>query len=223
LRSYGTRRDDSTESSTVRDDLIHGWREFISRKWVVAIVAGYSIIAMLFESALAVVGPYHAKESLGGPQPWSWIMAALCVGSVLGVVVTVKFRPRRPLFAGLVAQIGMVAWFASLGVTYWIPALVLTGFLCGFALDFFMVLWQTAMQSNIPRESLSRVVSYDAFGSLFFAPLGVLIAGPIAHRLGTLNTFTVFAIVTFVVLIAMLLVPEVRNLKGQQLTEESAQ
>ena len=217
LRMFGTRREVNEHSPSVFDDLVHGWREFVSLKWVVAVVAGYSVIAMLFESAFAVVGPVFAKESLGGPQPWSWILASFSVGMVVGVLTTVKVRPKRPLLVGLIVQFGMVLWFLSMGQTDAVPFIMVCAFFCGFAMDFFMVLWQTAMQANVPRESISRVASYDAFGSLFFAPLGLVVAGPLVSRYGTQPTFTAFAVVMTIVVVAMLSVREVRDLPGQQI------
>ena len=216
LRQFGSHREVQEHSPSVLEDLVDGWREFISLKWVVAVVSGYSIIAMLFESAFAVVGPVFAKESLGGPKPWSWILASLSVGMVVGVLTTVKARPRRPLLIGSLVQMGMVLWFLSMGKTISIPFIMVCAFFCGFAMDFFMVLWQTAIQANVPRESISRVASYDAFGSLFFAPLGLVLAGPIVAKFGSQPTFTAFAAIMAVVVLAMLSSREVRNLPGQQ-------
>ncbi|CAB4332729.1 unannotated protein [freshwater metagenome] len=215
LRSFGKTREQNEHSPTVFQDLAHGWKEFSSRSWVVAVVAGYSVIAMIFESVFAVVGPVHAEQVLGGPKPWSWILAALSAGMVAGVLVSMKVRPRRPLVVGLVAQIGVVVWIFTMGVTNWIPLIMVSAFFAGIALDFFMVLWQTAMQSNIPRESLSRVTSYDAFGSLALAPFGLIVAGPITERFGSETTLIAMSALFVVVLAAMLAVPGVRHLQGQ--------
>ncbi len=214
LRDFGKRREVNEHSPSVIDDLVHGWREFTALKWVVTIVAGYSIIVMLFESALTVVGPVLAKQSLGGAKPWSWILASLSIGMVVGVTTTVRVRPKYPLFIGLVVQAGMVAWLLAMGRSTSIALAMICAFLCGFAMDFFMVLWQTALQAKVPRDSLSRVASYDAFGSLFFTPLGLVISGPIVARIGTRTTFTAYAVVTAIVIIAMLSVKEVRQLKN---------
>jgi MFS family permease len=135
---------------------------------------------------------------------------------VVGVLTTVKARPKRPLLIGSIVQVGMVLWFLSMGQTISIPFIMVCAFFCGFAMDFFMVLWQTAIQANVPRESISRVASYDAFGSLFFAPLGLVLAGPIVAKFGSQPTFTAFAAIMAIVVIAMLSSREVRNLPGQQ-------
>ena len=51
------------------------------------------------------------------------------------------------------------------------------------------MLWDTAMQQEIPQEKLSRLSSYDALGSLVLTPLGLAAAGPIAAAVGTRATF----------------------------------
>jgi len=221
LRKFGKTRDTSQHTPSVFEDLAHGWKEFSSRSWVVTVVAGYSILVMIFESVLGVVGPVHAEQELGGPKPWSYILAALSVGMTAGVLVSLKVRPKRPLLIALIAQLGVATWIFTIGVTNWIPVIMVSAFFAGIALDFFFVLWQTAMQSNIPRESLSRVSSYDAFGSLVFAPFGLVIAGPITEKIGTEQTLIGMAIIFAVVLAAMLSVASVRNLRGQNLEPES--
>ena len=221
LRKFGKTRDTSQHTPSVFEDLAHGWKEFSSRSWVVTVVAGYSILVMIFESVLGVVGPVHAEQELGGPKPWSYILAALSVGMMAGVLVSLKVRPKRPLLIALIAQLGVATWIFTIGVTNWIPLIMVSAFFAGIALDFFFVLWQTAMQSNIPRESLSRVSSYDAFGSLVFAPFGLVIAGPITEKIGTEQTLIGMAIIFAVVLAAMLSVASVRNLRGQNLEVES--
>ena len=221
LRKFGKTRDTTEHTPSVFEDLAHGWKEFSSRSWVVTVVAGYCILNMIFESALGVVGPVHAEQELGGPKPWSYILAALSVGMMAGVLVSLKVRPKRPLLIALVAQLGVATWIFTIGVTNWIPLIMVSAFFAGIAFDFFFVLWQTAMQSNIPRESLSRVSSYDAFGSLVFAPFGLVIAGPITERIGTEQTLIGMGIIFAVVLAAMLSVASVRNLRGQNLEAET--
>jgi len=223
LRKYGKTRVQTEHSPTVYADLVHGWKEFSSRSWVVAVVAGYSIIAMIFESVFAVVGPVHAEQELGGPKPWSWILAALSAGMVAGVLVSLKVRPKYPLVIGLGAQVAVAGWILTMGVTNWIPLIMLSAFFAGIAFDFFYVLWQTAMQSNIPRESLSRVTSYDAFGSLALAPLGLIVAGPITEKFGSATTLIAMGLIFIVVLAAILLVPAVRNLEGKTVDQPENQ
>ena len=220
LRKYGKTRVQNEHSPTVYADLVHGWKEFISRSWVVAVVAGYAFLNMIYESVFAVVGPVHAEQELGGPKPWSWILAALSVGMITGVLVSLKVRPKHPLVIALSAQFAVAGWIVTMGATNFIPLIMISAFFAGIAFDFFFVLWQTAMQSNIPRESLSRVSSYDAFGSLALAPLGLIVAGPITEKFGSSTTLLVMGALFIVILAVMISVPAVRQLEGKTAESE---
>jgi hypothetical protein len=52
--------------------------------------------------------------------------------------------------------------------------------IAGVCSGIFGLLWSTTMQHRVPGHMLSRVSSYNVFGSLAFARLGLLIAGPAA-------------------------------------------
>lgn len=216
LRKYGSKREVTEHSPTAFDDLIHGWKEFSSRSWVVAVVLGYTIIAMTFEAVFAVLGPYNAKLNLDGARPWSWILAALSLGMALGVVVAMKIRPKHPLIVGMTAQFAMVAFIVSMGLTTNIWVIMAIGFLCGIGMDLFMILWQTSIQTHIPRESLSRVASYDAFGSLALAPVGLVLAGPAAERFGVEQTMIALGSLTALTVLIVLAVPGVRKLEAKE-------
>jgi MFS family permease len=220
LRKYGKTRVQNEYSPTVYADLVHGWKEFISRSWVVAVVAGYAFLNMIYESVFAVVGPVHAEQELGGPKPWSWILAALSVGMITGVLVSLKVRPKHPLVIALSAQFAVAGWIVTMGATNLIPLIMISAFFAGIAFDFFFVLWQTAMQSHIPRESLSRVSSYDAFGSLALAPLGLIVAGPITEKFGSSTTLLVMGALFIVILAVMISVPAVRQLEEKAVESE---
>ena len=221
LRTFGKRREVNESSPTVLQDLRAGWMEFSSRSWVVAVVLGYAVIAMLMESIFTVVGPAHAKAHLGGPKPWSWILASMTVGMLVAVAVTLKVKPKRPIFIGISAQVLVGLWWVALGYTNLIQVLMIGAVGAGFAMDFFMVLWMTALQTHIPKESLSRVSSYDAFGSLILAPLGIVIAGPLVTKFGTTTVLHVYVVLFFLALIAMLAVPSVRALPSSERASQS--
>jgi len=64
----------------------------------------------------------------------------------------------------------------------------------------------------VPEESYSRVASYDTLGSFGIAPIGIVIAGPLAMHFGV-NTILLFTgISTLLAASAALFVRSVRNL-----------
>ena len=78
-----------------------------------------------------------------------------------------------------------------------------------------VVLWFTALQTNVPRESLSRVSAYDAMGSLMFGPIGLALAGPLVAAVGLQTAFLLAAAVATVALLASLLSSSVATCASQ--------
>jgi hypothetical protein len=75
-------------------------------------------------------------------------------------------------------------------------------------------IWESTLQRRVPPESLSRVSSYDWFGSLALRPLGLLVWGPIAAAVGLYEAIGVAAALLFVSILAPLAVREVRTMPG---------
>jgi MFS family permease len=198
------------EVTSTLQDLKTGWREFSSRRWVFLVVLSFSFVVAMERAVYSVLGPLVADEQLGGPKPWSVILATWAIGSVVGVLFAGKVRPRFPIRVAIILQFPVFLWFFSLANTTNIAVIALFSFFVGIAFDFFYVLWVTTLQQHIPKESLSKVMSYDAFGSLALAPIGIAIAGPIAEALGTRSILNVFAFLFLFCMAAPLLSREVR-------------
>lgn len=195
-------------------DLVHGWRVFWSIRWVVVVVATSSVFVMVWRGAEQVMGPVIAQESYGGPTGWSLVLAFQAVGLLIGALVATAMRIRRPLVASLVAMLTLPAWLLTMAFALPLPLVAIASFGFGVALEFFWVLWSTALQSHVPRESLSRVSSYDAMGSLILGPIGLAVAGPLIAILGSTEALVIAAAVGGVAIIAPLLSGSVRGLRS---------
>jgi hypothetical protein len=82
------------------------------------------------------------------------------------------------------------------------------------AMDLFYVFWVTTIQQHVAKESLSKVLAYDAWGSMAMAPLILGIAGPIAEKFGTKTTLNALALILLVALTLPFLVKEVRDIQA---------
>ncbi|WP_405395043.1 MFS transporter [Microbispora hainanensis] len=198
---------------SVLADLRNGWREFVSRQWLWVVVAQFSILVMALQAAHGVLGPLVAKQSLGGAPAWSAVLAGETVGTIVGVVVTLRLRPRRPILLGTLFTLPTALPYVLLGIDAPLWTVVGGAFVMGVCFDIFGVLWQTTMQREIPPESLSRVSSYDALGSLMFGPLGLLLAGPVAIAAGPRPALVACGAIIILVTLAALLAPGVRGLR----------
>lgn len=208
-------------TSMVRD-LKEGWHEFRSRQWLWVVVVQYSIILMLLQAVLGVLGPVVANERLGGATGWSWVLGAESVGMVVGVVFAIRARPKRPIRLVVLLTFPMAGIPLALGTGAPLPLVVLAAFIGGVAIDILVVMWETTMQREIPKDALSRVSSYDALGSLMLMPLGLLLAGPSVDWIGVRAALFITVGVTVIASVAALCSPGVRNLEWTQTAEELA-
>jgi len=211
-------RDVSTPHSSGEStlgDLAHGWRVFWSYRWVVVIVGAFSFVVMVWRGAEEVMGPVLAREVYGGAAGWAFIMVFQSVGLLLGAVVASKLRVRRPLVVGMVAMLTLPLWLVTLALELPIGWVALASFACGASLELLAVWWFTAMQTNIPRDALSRVSAYDAMGSLMFGPIGLAISGPLIVSVGANEAFLIAAAVATAAILGSLLFRSVRQLSSE--------
>ena len=160
---------------------------------------------------LGALGPTVAEQDLGGAAAWGAILAALGVGALAGSLLATRVR-RRPLLLAAFADGLFALPLAFLAATSSVPLLACGAFLAGGGVARAMSLWESTLQRHIPGESLSRVSSYDWFGSLAFYPLGLAIWGPIASAIGA-GASLWLAFAPFIAAIAAVLcVPDVWRL-----------
>jgi hypothetical protein len=178
------------------------------------VVAQWSIVVAALNANVGVLGPLTADRYLGGARAWSIIVAAQALGTIAGAGLAARVRVRRPILVAVLATFPTAAPVALLAVRAPVWLIATAMFTAGVSSDVFGVLWSTTIHREIPEESLSRVSSYDYFGSLTFAPLGLLIAGPLATSVGLGHTLAGCAGLVVLATGAALLAPGVRNLRS---------
>ena len=202
------------KSPGILHDLVVGWREFISRSWVIAMVVSFALINMAFESMLSVLGPLNFSNPNTGPKQWSYNLAGLSIGMFLGGIWALKVKMKRPLFLAMILISLSAVWDFALAFDLPLYIAILAAIFSGVSVEIFMVTWNTSLQSHIPEESYSRVSSYDTLGSFGIAPLGIVIAAPLAMHFGVNTILFITGTTTLIASIASLLVPSVRNLRN---------
>lgn len=207
-----SQRNESGES--MLGDIVHGWRVFWSFKWVVAVVASFSVVVMAERGATEVMGPVLAKTFYDGPSSWAWVLGGVSFGMLTGAILGARIRVRRPMVVGMVLSFALPIWLVTLAFVPPLPFVVITAFGWGLGIELFMVLWYTALQTNVPREALSRVSSYDAMGSLMLGPVGLALSGPLIGVVGLHTGFLIAAGVSAVALTLGLTSKSLRGLRS---------
>ncbi|HXQ88220.1 MAG TPA: MFS transporter [Solirubrobacterales bacterium] len=194
-------------------DLRHGWREFSSRTWLVAVVCGAAAVNCVYFPAIQVLGPIVAQEHLHGSSSWAVIATAMGIGALLGGGIALVVRPRRPLLVseGVIMLIAIPVVLLALPAT---TAVIAAGALIGGAVgSLAQILFETAWVQHVPAASRTRVSAYDWFGSLALEPVGLAVVGPLSVAIGTSETLWLSAAVIVVCLAAVYSVPSVRRLE----------
>lgn len=209
-----TRTTPAENRSSVFADLREGWEEFRSRQWLWVCVVQFSVLVMMWQASHLVLGPVVARAELGGPAAWTKILLGESVGLILGGLVSIRWRPRRPVLVVAVLALGAVPTPLLLGLSAPLTAVIAAAFGLGFSFELLTVVWQTTMQREIPAASLSRVSSYDALGSLLLGPLGLVLAGPASIAVGAHTALLVCAGVIAGTALFAVSFPGIRNLRA---------
>lgn len=202
----------------LRAQLAGGWAEFRSRQWLWVVVLQFSVLVMVWQAAHLVLGPVVAKSELGGAAAWTTVLTSESVGLIVGGLLAMRLRPRRPILLVVLLSFGAAPPYLLLGGRASLLAVAVASFVLGVCFEALGVLWQTTMQREVPPESLSRVSSYDALGSLLLGPLGLLLAGPAAEAFGAHASLIGCGVVMVVVNVGALLSPGVRSLRAPAVT-----
>jgi hypothetical protein len=198
--------------ASILGDLREGWHEFVERRWAVAMVASFGLFQLTYFPALLVLGPVVAKHELGGAGAWGAILAVESFGAVVGGMFALRLRPSRPLVACqlLVIPAGLLLGALALPLpVVWLAAL---SFAVGIGFALGNTLWNTALQRNVPEHALSRISSFDWFGSAALNPLGYALIGPLAAAIGTPQTLAAAGLLNIAVCLSVVLVPSVRHI-----------
>jgi MFS family permease len=199
--------------STVVRELREGWSDFWSRGWLWAIVLQFGVVNAFESGALGVLGPGVANAHFGGAAAWGVILAATVVGNVLSGLVMLRWRPRRILLTATLAVFPMSLPLLALARPAPLALVIAAGFIAGFSVEIFGVLWDTSMQQEIPQEKLSRLYSYDALGSWGLMPVALAVLGPVASTIGSRATLFACAALIIGATLPVLLSRDVRHLE----------
>jgi MFS family permease len=199
------------ESASFLEDLREGWQAFRSRRWVWTFVTYFAIGNMLW-GAWSALGPVVAERDLGGAAAWGAVLASVGVGALAGSVLATRARPRRPLVLVALMEGLFGLPLAFLAAAAPVPLLACAAFLSGIGLMLGLSVWESTLQRHIPADSLSRVSSYDWFGSMAFYPLGLAIWGPVATAIGIETALWLAFALFAVAVLSLLAIPDIRRL-----------
>jgi MFS family permease len=204
-------------------ELKEGWSEFTRQTWLWVCVVYFALFQGIALSAFFVLGPVVAEEELGGASAYATIMVGAGFGSVTGSLLAMRVRFERQLVACLSTLFVWQLILVAFALTPPVVVIAAVAFLTGGAMNFGVAYWNTTMQQHVPSHALSRVSSYDWLGSWLFLPLGYVLIGPFAERVGYDTTLLAAAAWTVVSTAAIVLLPSVRTLRRKDARAEPSE
>lgn len=206
-RERGERR----ERRPALAEFAEGWREVRTRPWVWLVIASATLGLMMAYSPFQALGPAIADDRYDQAAVFGVVSALTGIGAVLGSALALRWRPARPLLAAMLA---CVPWSVNyIAFAMGVPLVVLVPFAVasGLGISLFMVWWETTLAQGVPPAALSRVSSFDWMGSLGLAPIGLILAGPIAERVGERTTLITGAAIATIATIVIAVLPAIRR------------
>ncbi len=165
-------------------DLAAGWREFTSHTWLWVMVLGVALFIFAIDGPIQVLGPIVARDVYDGARTWGLTSAAMGIGQIVGGLLSLRWRPRRPLLV-IAAGMSLAALPVSLlALQAPVWTLYVSLAFMGIEWGLYDPFWTTCMQRVVAPDMISRVSSYDSLGALAFYPAGLALAGPLADAFG---------------------------------------
>ncbi len=192
-----TPRPARTESNSMIDDIKEGLHYVRRTRWLWTTLVAVAVVNAFLLTPMFVLLPYYLLHDLHYAKDYvGFLIAAGGAAGVVGALVAANLpSPKRRI---------RTAW------TYWIIA-TLAALIVGVATNFWElilvpivaspgivmgnVIWESMMQSEVPRELLGRASSVDWFVSLGISPIGLVVAGEIANYIGIRTYFVLLSLI----------------------------
>jgi len=78
-------------------ELRGGWQEVRSRTWLWVMLLRACLVLFIVIAPFQVLGPLGLREHGYGAAAWGWLQAVFAAGMIVGMLIAMRYRPRRPM------------------------------------------------------------------------------------------------------------------------------
>lgn len=204
--------DAGQDERSLRADIAEGLAYVRERAWLWATLCMAALVLLLFFGPTEVLLPLRIRHQLGGDAgDFGLVLAAGGLGAILSsVAISVAGLPARKMtFMYAVWCLPMLT-VAGYGLAGSVWQLALLSFVLFGTAAAGNVVWNTMIQTEVPRSKLGRVSSLDWLVSTGLIPVSFAITGPVSHLVGVQATLVVAGVLGSAGF-AFLFVPGVRD------------
>jgi MFS family permease len=163
----------------MRKELVEGFRYVISVPWIWTGITAATLILMVAMSPYTVLLPRIVQSHYHrGVGSYGLLFSAMAAGMVVGSLAWARWHPRKWRVAICFAAFGINdVGIVVLAVSPWYELAVVSAAWRGFWIGIGVAAWMTLISELVPEHLLSRVLSFDYFGSFGLTPVGFVLAG----------------------------------------------
>lgn len=179
--------------SVLRDIRI-GFSAVLARRWMTVCLVLFTFNMLVVLAPVSVLLPVVVRDSTGQTASYGLVLAVGALGGLAGALLAGNWR--HPA-AGRMALLGLMLVAAeplALLLNAPLPALAAIWVLSSAGIGFFIVRWETALQTDVPRHLLARVVSVDWMATFALYPVGLALTGPAVEAVGRTPVLVVAAL-----------------------------
>jgi DHA3 family tetracycline resistance protein-like MFS transporter len=188
------------EGATMIGDIKEGLHYVIHTRWLWTTSASVTLVNAFVLTPMFVLIPYFLRHNLHLAKDYvGFAVAAAGISGALGalIVANLPMPKRRIRMMWIYWSIGsLAALVMGVATNFW--EVIIFPIVVSPMIIFGNVIFESMMQSEVPRELLGRASSVDWFVSLGVAPLGLVVASQVANVIGVRAYFVVFSVICVV-------------------------
>jgi MFS family permease len=184
-------------NATMISDIKQGLRYVMRTRWLWTTSASVTLVNAFVLAPMFVLIPYFLRHNLHLAKDYVGfaVAAAGATGAVGALIAANLPLPKRRI--RVMWSYWLIASFSALvmgiATNFWevivFPVVVSPMIIFG------NVIFESMMQTEVPRELLGRASSVDWFVSLGVTPIGVVVASEVANFVGVRTYFVIFSII----------------------------
>jgi predicted MFS family arabinose efflux permease len=212
------------EGATMIGDIKEGLHYVVRTRWLWTTSLSVTLVNAFVLTPMFVLIPFFLRHNLHLAKDYvGFAFAAAGITGALGALIVANLpMPKRRI--RMMWTYWSIASLSALvmGVATNFAEVIIFPIVVSPMIIFGNVIFESMMQSEVPRELLGRVSSVDWFVSLGVAPLGLVIASQIANFIGVRQYFVIFAIICVVPGVWIIISKRINAIDAQRLSPVAA-
>jgi DHA3 family tetracycline resistance protein-like MFS transporter len=192
-----TPRPNRNEANSMLDDIKEGVHYVRKTFWLWTTLLSVTLVNAFIFTPMFVLLPFFLLHDLHDRQFYvGFLLAAAGASGALGALIASNLPSpkRRVRVTWIYWMVGSLsALVIGIATNFWeviiFPVVASPMIILG------NVIWESLMQSEVPRELLGRASSVDWFVSLGITPIGIVLAGALADAIGIRTYFVLIGII----------------------------